>query len=102
MSRAEPFFTDKLPEAPRYDLETLAVHPSHQGRGYGRLLVQWGVDRAAEKGVPVAVITADGTEGFYGRWFGRRVGSVTEGVGNPLEGVRGGEILVRGVWFRCQ
>ncbi|TID26480.1 acyl-CoA N-acyltransferase [Venturia nashicola] len=94
-SRALPFYIDKLPTAPRFDLETLAVHPSHQGQGYGSLLVQWGVDRATGEGVPATVICADGTEGFYETWFGRGVGRITEGVGNPLGGVRGGEILVR-------
>lgn len=57
--------------------------------------MQWGIDRAAEERSPVTVITADGTDGFYSRWFGKRVGRVTEGVGNPLEGVRGGIIFVR-------
>ncbi|QDS70901.1 hypothetical protein FKW77_006302 [Venturia effusa] len=93
MARAKPFYQHKLPAAPRYDLETLAVHPSHQGKGYGSLLVQWGVDRAIEERVPATVISADGTEKFYGRWFGRSVGKVTGGVGNPLEGIRGGVIL---------
>lgn len=57
--------------------------------------MQWGVDRAARERLPATVITADGTEEFYLRWFGRCVGSVTEGSGNPLEGVRGGVIFVR-------
>lgn len=95
MPRAVPFFTDTLP-TPRYSLETLAVHPSHQGHGYGRLLVEWGLDRAAKEKMPVTVITADSTEEFYLECgFEREVGNVTEGEGNPLAGVKGGVILVR-------
>ncbi|KAF2402028.1 acyl-CoA N-acyltransferase [Trichodelitschia bisporula] len=77
-----------------WELDTLGVEPGFQGRGVGRSLVEWGFERAKMEGVPVGVVCADGTEGFY-RACGFVVegGCVTEGVGNPLAGVRGGSVL---------
>lgn len=57
--------------------------------------MQWGIDEAKRRRLPVIVIAADGTERFYLKWFTREAGKVTEGEGNPLAGVKGGAILVR-------
>lgn len=35
------------------DLQTVAVHPSHQRRGVGKLLMEWGMDVAERMNVPV-------------------------------------------------
>lgn len=50
---------------PCYELGGLAVHSDYYGCGIGSLLVRWGLDRAAEEGVPV--ITTGETRGmaFY-------------------------------------
>ncbi|CAI7576531.1 unnamed protein product [Penicillium pancosmium] len=42
-----------LPEL--WFLETVAVDPRHQRRGFGRSLVQWGLDRANEERIPVGL-----------------------------------------------
>ena len=37
----------------RADLQTVAVHPDHQRRGIGKLLMDWGMDVAERMNVPV-------------------------------------------------
>jgi GNAT superfamily N-acetyltransferase len=74
----------------------VGVAPAHQGQGIGRALVAWGLERADHEGVAVSVVSAAGKERFYVQCgFEDVVGNVTEGEGNPLAGVRGGDILFR-------
>ena len=69
-----------------------------RGRGFGRELVQWGVNRARQERVCASLIAAEGTEGFYRRCgFGEPVGWVGEGKGNPMKDVPGGAIMFAGV-----
>ncbi|KAK8075444.1 hypothetical protein PG997_010107 [Apiospora hydei] len=60
LSRTSPFQS-----VPRYSLQGLAVHPSYQSHGIGRLLVRWGLEQGIAEGVPV--LTAGETRGvkFY-------------------------------------
>lgn len=77
-------------------LSLCAVDPAHAGRGYGRLLVQWGLERAREEGVDASVVSSEGSPPFYLRCgFDEVVGNAHEGEGNPLkvDAVRGGDIL---------
>jgi len=77
-------------------LKSLAVVPKEQGKGYGKLLVQWGLDQALEGGHAAAVITADSNEPFYrGCGFNFRAGDIASGDGNPLAGAINGSILFR-------
>jgi predicted N-acetyltransferase YhbS len=76
-------------EGPRKEnwyLDFLAVHPDFQGRGFGRELVQWGVDVAAGEGVGASVISALGKERFYGRFGFVKVGMSNIGLMSCLEG----------------
>ncbi|KAF2713195.1 hypothetical protein K504DRAFT_487671 [Pleomassaria siparia CBS 279.74] len=74
----------------------LAVHPDYQGKGFGRELVEWGLQQAERESVYASVRSSDGKDGFYLKTgFDRIVGSSTEGEGNPLAGVKGGSILFR-------
>ncbi|KAK8016733.1 acyl-CoA N-acyltransferase [Apiospora rasikravindrae] len=45
--------TSPFQSIPRYSLQGLAVHASHQGHGIGTLLVRWGLEQGAAEGVPV-------------------------------------------------
>lgn len=101
-------FTSEFFSAPHrqthWTLENLGVHPDHQGKGYGRRLVEQGleVSRNDPTGdLPVNVIAADGKEGFYQKCgFGDLVGWVSrtlddKGRDNPMRvnGVGGGAVL---------
>jgi len=79
-----------------YFLDVLGVHPKYQGRGFGKELVQWGIDRAEREGVCVSLISSAAGYGFY-IWMGfdKEVGTCTEGEGNPLENLGSGWILFK-------
>lgn len=47
------------PEEPHWYLSHLAVRPGDQGRGFGRTLLQWGIERADEEGVGTYLETAN-------------------------------------------
>jgi len=97
--RSVPFWRHHFQQSPRsenFTLKTLAVLPAYQGKGYGKRLVKWGLDRALDRGVAAGVITADTNERFYrGCGFDVEVGKITEGEGNPLAGEMDGTILFR-------
>ncbi|KAF2472814.1 uncharacterized protein BDR25DRAFT_283354 [Lindgomyces ingoldianus] len=77
-------------------LSLLAVHPDWQGHGFGRELVEWGLQQAEKENVHASVMSSDGKENFYLKCgFEEIVGNATEGEGNPLAGIRGGAILFR-------
>ena len=77
-------------------LKSLAVLPEEQGKGYGKSLVQWGLDQALEGDYAAAVITADLNEPFYRKCgFDFKAGDITSGDGNPLAGELSGSILFR-------
>lgn len=35
------------------DLEIIATHPAHEGRGFASLLLRWGLQKADDEGLPV-------------------------------------------------
>lgn len=77
-------------------LNLCAVDPAFAGRGCGKMLVRWGIERAREEGVAASVTSSEGTNGFYLRCgFDEVVGNASEGERNPLReaGVKGGDIL---------
>lgn len=77
-------------------LEFLAVDPGSQGKGVGKVLVQWGLDQAEREGVCASVISAEGKDGFYMKCgFDVVDGYAGMGEGNPLGGVPGGNMLWR-------
>ena len=74
-------------------LDLLAVHPEHQRKGYGKLLVMDGIKLAENDQVCASVIaSAQGHLTYISCGF-KPVGWVAEGEGNPLQRLPGGEIL---------
>lgn len=70
------------------------MDPAHHGEGIGRALVAWGMRRADDEDVAASVVSSAGKERFYvACGFEEVVGNVTHGEGNPLAGVKGGEIM---------
>ncbi|KIY02244.1 uncharacterized protein Z520_02382 [Fonsecaea multimorphosa CBS 102226] len=87
-----------------WSLDILGVHPDFQGRGFGRELVEHGLEMARSDpigDVPACVMSADGKEAFYQKCgFGDLIGYVSKveddkGRENPLRrhGVGGGAVL---------
>ena len=76
-------------------LDLLMVDPSHQRKGFGRRLVQYGVDLADLEGVCASVIGSEAGDGLYASCGFQAVGRMQEGEGNPLRDVPGGRIFFR-------
>ncbi|KAF2843014.1 hypothetical protein M501DRAFT_985169 [Patellaria atrata CBS 101060] len=110
--RAFPFFShiwqSMSPTGTRRDngyyLDLLAIDPRFHRRGLGRLLCNWGIDKARREGVCASVVASGDAEskGFYQSvGFVTPAGRATEGEGNPLSGyplganaiIKGGLIL---------
>ncbi|KAH6870175.1 acyl-CoA N-acyltransferase [Alternaria rosae] len=84
------------PCATNWYLSLCCVDPDVKGRGAGRLLVRWGLDRAEGEGIRASVMASEGSDAFYLKCgFDEVVGNASEGEGNLLrkEGVKGGNIL---------
>lgn len=97
--RAMPFVASHWEgaRADGYYLDVLAVDPDAQKHGYGKQLVEWGLNQAREDGVCASVASSYGSDPFYLKCgFEKVVGSLLEGEGNPLKerDVKGGNILV--------
>jgi hypothetical protein len=74
-----------------YNLDNLAVDEEYRSGQVGRRLVQNGLEKAARLNVSSSVVSAKGKDPFYmSCGFVTKVGSVTEGEGNPLTGIVGG------------
>ncbi|KAH7030600.1 acyl-CoA N-acyltransferase [Microdochium trichocladiopsis] len=75
-------------------LAFLGVDPDYQGKGIGKVLTRWGLDRAEKDGVVASVISALGKNGFYYRCgFDEQHRRATDGEGNPLGHTEGSDIL---------
>lgn len=75
-------------------LSLCGTHTDYQGKGIGRELVAWGLDRARKENVHASVISSAGNDAFYLRCgFDEVVGNATTGEGNPISGVSGGSVL---------
>ena len=63
---------EHVPAEPLWYLDQLGVDPSRQGEGLGRALVRFGLDRAAEAGLPAFLETArERNLGSTPRWVPR-------------------------------
>ncbi|KAF2108657.1 acyl-CoA N-acyltransferase [Lophiotrema nucula] len=66
---------------PYYILETLITHPLHQRRGAGALLVNWGCEKADEKGVECFVEASPMGRPLYERYGFEECGRMSVDVG---------------------
>ena len=73
------------------------MDPEYGGRGAGRKLVRWGLDRAEQEGVSSSVKMAPGKEKFYELcgFDSGLVGSCGQGEGNPMAHIEGGNIFFK-------
>jgi GNAT superfamily N-acetyltransferase len=104
LQEAEPYIAHHFEGiyANSWYLHLLAVHPAFQYRGFGRELIEWGLEKAREEGMHASVISSDSKEPFYfACGFDSIVGSMTDGKGNPLglRNMRGGAIMF--MWRAC-
>lgn len=76
-------------------LDLLMVDPSHQRKGFGRALVQYGLALADTEGVCASLIASEAGDGLYASCGFKAVGRMQEGEGNPLQGMPGGRIFFR-------
>lgn len=76
-------------------LALCGTRPEAQGKGYGKELVAWGLERARRENVAASLFSAEGKETFYVRCgFGKDiVGYASDGEGNPLANTKGGAIM---------
>lgn len=49
----------------RWHLDGLAVDPAYQRRGIGRKLMEWGMERAKEEGVPITLTSTPAGQRLY-------------------------------------
>ncbi|KAL4864074.1 hypothetical protein BDV12DRAFT_201442 [Aspergillus spectabilis] len=60
----------------RVELETLFVHPEHQGQGVGRALLQWGINEAERLGLMVYLEATEAGRPLYEQFGFKNVKSV--------------------------
>jgi GNAT superfamily N-acetyltransferase len=64
---SEKYWTGNRAEC--WDLHVCGVHPDFQGKGVGKLLARWGVEKAEEEGegTCASVLCGEKNRGFYGK-----------------------------------
>lgn len=67
------------------DLGSLAVDPKHQRKGVGRLLVQWGIDRAVEERKNILIVANPTGAPLYQKMGFEKIQSLMTYVGEPFE-----------------
>ncbi|KAF2133573.1 hypothetical protein P153DRAFT_332496 [Dothidotthia symphoricarpi CBS 119687] len=67
VKESEKYWTGNRAEC--WDLHVCGVHPDFQAKGAGKLLAQWGVQKAKEEGdgVCASVLCGEKNRGFYGK-----------------------------------
>ncbi|KAG6994408.1 hypothetical protein FOFC_11950 [Fusarium oxysporum] len=57
-----------------YGIMDIAVDPRYQGRGVARELVKWGMNKAAEEGVPIELSATPAGSGLYEKLGFKKIG----------------------------
>ncbi|PSN69735.1 acyl-CoA N-acyltransferase [Corynespora cassiicola Philippines] len=68
------YFTSHDKEAPAYGIMDIAVHPKHQGRGIARKLVEWGMRKAREEGLPIELSATPAGSKLYKKLGFEKIG----------------------------
>ncbi|KAH8900690.1 hypothetical protein GQ53DRAFT_740644 [Thozetella sp. PMI_491] len=68
-----------------WDLNSLAVSSIHQRKGIGKILVQWGLDRAAQEGKHVLILANPTGTHLYRKMGLEEVGDLVIFAGEPQE-----------------
>jgi predicted N-acetyltransferase YhbS len=67
------------------DLNSLAVDAKYQRKGIGRMLVQWGIDRAAEEGKDVIIVANPTGSALYQKMGFEEIGKMSLFAGESYE-----------------
>lgn len=71
-------------------LDLLCTDPAFEGKGHGKGLVKWGLEKSKEEGVCSSVIAAEGKDGFYEKFGFREVGRANVGA---ISSISGGAVM---------
>lgn len=64
-------------------MNNISVHKDHQGKGIGKKLVQWGLDRAAADGKDVYLLANERGTPMYEKMGFQLIGQCTSFEGKP-------------------
>jgi len=68
-----------------WDLNSLAVDKKHQRKGIGRMLVQWGIDRAAKERKDILIVANPTGAPLYRKTGFEEIGHMLLFAGEPYE-----------------
>lgn len=68
------YFVPEIDKSPTYGIMDIAVHPKYQGRGVARKLVEWGIGKAKEEGVPIELSATPAGSELYTKLGFKKVG----------------------------
>ncbi|GAA6009262.1 hypothetical protein JCM11491_004249 [Sporobolomyces phaffii] len=74
---------DDLCESRHWHLNVLAVHPDAQGQGIGRILTQWGIDRAKKENVDSFLVATEVGRPMYAKMGFAEIGEPLVAEGRP-------------------
>ncbi|RSL61898.1 hypothetical protein CEP54_005964 [Fusarium duplospermum] len=84
---SDNYFCPRIDDLPQYGIMDIAVDPAFQGRGIARMLVEWGINKAKEEGVPIELSATPAGSGLYAKLGFERL--VFGGGGRGWRGMMG-------------
>ncbi|RSL76873.1 hypothetical protein CEP51_009562 [Fusarium floridanum] len=61
------YFRPRIDNLPQYGIMDIAVDPGFQGRGIAGMLVEWGINKAKEEGIPIELSATPAGSGLYAK-----------------------------------
>ncbi|KAH6962452.1 acyl-CoA N-acyltransferase [Ilyonectria sp. MPI-CAGE-AT-0026] len=68
------YFCPEIENSPQYGIMDIAVHPGFQGCGVARRLVEWGINKAKEEGIPIELSATPAGSVLYTKLGFKKVG----------------------------